>query len=229
MLKVLLVEDDLDLATALIDYMQLEGIECDFAADGLVGYNLITSYQYDVIILDLNLPKIAGLDVCRRIREQGIETPVLMLTARDTLDDKLQGFHHGADDYLVKPFAMQELMVRMLVLSKRRSGQATKLRIGELELDLSLRKARRYGQELKLSPISIKILELLMREYPSVVTREKIIQMIWGEAQPDSNSLKVHMFNLRKQIDQEGWPTMVQTVPGFGFSIQQQDNDETTP
>ncbi|MCG3722571.1 response regulator transcription factor [Vibrio cincinnatiensis] len=229
MLKVLLVEDDLDLATALIDYMQLEGIECDFAADGLVGYNLITSYQYDVIILDLNLPKIAGLDVCRRIREQGIETPVLMLTARDTLDDKLQGFHHGADDYLVKPFAMQELMVRMLVLSKRRSGQATKLRIGELELDLSLRKARRYGQELKLSPISIKILELLMREYPSVVTREKIIQMIWGEAQPDSNSLKVHMFNLRKQIDQEGWPAMVQTVPGFGFSIQQQDNDETTP
>lgn len=229
MLKVLLVEDDLDLATALIDYMQLEGIECDFAADGLVGYNLITSYQYDVIILDLNLPKIAGLDVCRRIREQGIETPVLMLTARDTLDDKLQGFHHGADDYLVKPFAMQELMVRMLVLSKRRSGQATKLRIGELELDLSLRKARRYGQELKLSPISIKILELLMREYPSVVTREKIIQMIWGEAQPDSNSLKVHMFNLRKQIDQEGWSAMVQTVPGFGFSIQQQDNDETTP
>ncbi|NAW70478.1 response regulator [Vibrio sp. V27_P1S3P104] len=229
MLKVLLVEDDLDLATALIDYMQLEGIECDFAADGLVGYNLITSYQYDVIILDLNLPKIAGLEVCRRIREQGIETPVLMLTARDTLDDKLQGFQHGADDYLVKPFAMQELMVRMLVLSKRRSGQATKLRIGELELDLSLRKACRYGQELKLSPILIKILELLMREYPSVVTREKIIQMIWGEAQPDSNSLKVHMFKLRKQIDQEGWPTMVKTVPGFGFSIQQQDNDETTP
>ncbi|ENU5812659.1 response regulator transcription factor [Vibrio fluvialis] len=227
MLKALLVEDDIDLATALIDYMSLEEIECDFAADGQVGYNLIMANRYDVIVLDLNLPKIEGLVVCERIRERGIETPVLMLTARDTLDDKLQGFSHGADDYLVKPFAMEELMVRIQVLAKRRSGQVSKLRVADLELDMAQRKVTRAGQEIKLSPIAIKILELLMREYPSGVSREKIVLNVWGDEQPDSNSLKVHMFNLRKQIDKEGLEPLIHTLPGYGFAIQRQDNDET--
>ncbi|ELO1772560.1 response regulator transcription factor [Vibrio fluvialis] len=227
MLKALLVEDDIDLATALIDYMSLEEIECDFAADGQVGYNLIMANRYDVIVLDLNLPKIEGLVVCERIRERGIETPVLMLTARDTLDDKLQGFSHGADDYLVKPFAMEELMVRIQVLAKRRSGQVSKLRVADLELDLAQRKVMRAGQEIKLSPIAIKILELLMREYPSGVSREKIALNVWGDEQPDSNSLKVHMFNLRKQIDKEGLEPLIHTLPGYGFAIQRQGNDET--
>ncbi|EKO3981633.1 response regulator transcription factor [Vibrio fluvialis] len=227
MLKALLVEDDIDLATALIDYMSLEEIECDFAADGQVGYNLIMANRYDVIVLDLNLPKIEGLVVCERIRERGIETPVLMLTARDTLDDKLQGFSHGADDYLVKPFAMEELMVRIQVLAKRRSGQVSKLRVADLELDMAQRKVTRAGQEIKLSPIAIKILELLMREYPSGVSREKIVLNVWGDEQPDSNSLKVHMFNLRKQIDKEGLEPLIHTLPGYGFTIQRQGNDET--
>ncbi|EOC1794950.1 response regulator transcription factor [Vibrio fluvialis] len=220
MLKALLVEDDIDLATALIDYMSLEEIECDFAADGQVGYNLIMANRYDVIVLDLNLPKIEGLVVCERIRERGIETPVLMLTARDTLDDKLQGFSHGADDYLVKPFAMEELMVRIQVLAKRRSGQVSKLRVADLELDMAQRKVTRAGQEIKLSPIAIKILELLMREYPSGVSREKIALNVWGDEQPDSNSLKVHMFNLRKHIDKEGLEPLIHTLPGYGFAIQ---------
>ncbi|MBY7837733.1 response regulator transcription factor [Vibrio fluvialis] len=227
MLKALLVEDDIDLATALIDYMSLEEIECDFAADGQVGYNLIMANRYDVIVLDLNLPKIEGLVVCERIRERGIETPVLMLTARDTLDDKLQGFSHGADDYLVKPFAMEELMVRIQVLAKRRSGQVSKLRVADLELDMAQRKVTRAGQEIKLSPIAIKILELLMREYPSGVSREKIALNVWGDEQPDSNSLKVHMFNLRKQIDKEELEPLIHTLPGYGFAIQWQGNDET--
>lgn len=219
MLKALLVEDDLDLATALIDYMSLEDIDCDYAADGQVGYNLIMSNRYDVIILDLNLPKIEGLAVCERIRNNGVETPVLMLTARDTLDDKLEGFSRGADDYLVKPFAMEELLVRMKVLAKRRSGQVSKLTIADLELDLSHRQATRAGVLLKLSPISLKILEVLMREYPSAVSREKIVQIVWGDEQPDSNSLKVHIFNLRKQVDQNGWEPLIQTIAGFGFGI----------
>lgn len=174
MFKALLVEDDLDLATALIDYMSLEDIECDYAADGQVGYNLIVSNTYDVIVLDLNLPKIKGLAVCERIRAQGVETPVLMLTACDTLDDKLQGFSHGADDYLVKPFATEELIVRLKALSRRRSGQISKLRVGELELDLTHRQVTRQGTPIKLSPIALKILEVLMREYPSGVSREKL-------------------------------------------------------
>ena len=120
-----------------------------------------------------------------------------MLTARDTLDDKLEGFSRGADDYLVKPFAMEELLARIKVLAKRRSGQVSKLTIADLELDLSHRQATRCGEVLKLSPTALQILEILMREYPSGVSREKIIQTVWGDDQPDSNSLKVHIFNLR--------------------------------
>ncbi len=223
MLKALLVEDDLDLATALIDYMSLEDIDCDYAADGQVGYNLIMSNRYDVIILDLNLPKIEGLAVCERIRTNGVETPVLMLTARDTLDDKLTGFSKGADDYLIKPFAMEELLARIKVLSKRRSGQVSKLSVADLELDLSQRQASRAGTVLKLSPIALKILEVLMRDYPSGVSREKIIQSVWGDEQPDSNSLKVHIFNLRKQVDQKGMKPLIHTIAGFGFAITAQE------
>lgn len=223
MVKALLVEDDLDLATALIDYMSLEDIDCDYAADGQVGFNLIMSNSYDVIILDLNLPKIEGLAVCERIRNDGVEVPVLMLTARDTLDDKLTGFSKGADDYLVKPFAMEELLARIKVLAKRRSGQVSKLTVADLELDLSQHQASRAGVILKLSPIAIKILEVLMREYPSGVSREKIIQSVWGDEQPDSNSLKVHIFNLRKQVDQKGMTPLIHTIAGFGFAIAVQE------
>ncbi len=223
MLKALLVEDDLDLATALIDYMSLEDIDCDYAADGQIGYNLIMSNRYDVIILDLNLPKIEGLAVCERIRNNGVETPVLMLTARDTLDDKLTGFSKGADDYLVKPFAMEELLARIKVLSKRRSGQVSKLTVADLELDLSQRQASRAGTVLKLSPIALKILEVLMRDYPAGVSREKIVQSVWGDEQPDSNSLKVHIFNLRKQVDQQGMKPLIHTIAGFGFAITAQE------
>jgi DNA-binding response OmpR family regulator len=219
MLKVLVVEDDIDLATAIIDYMELEDINADYAADGAVGYNLISNNSYDVVVLDLNLPKIEGLAVCERIRAQGIETPVLMLTAKDTLDDKLAGFSKGADDYLVKPFEMDELIARVKVLSKRRSGQVAKLTIKDLEFDLSSREVIRGGQAIRLSPIAIKILELLMRESPNSVSREKIIQTVWGDEQPDSNSLKVHIFNLRKQIDKEGFEPLIQTVPSYGFAI----------
>jgi len=221
--KALLVEDDLDLATALIDYMSLEDIDCDYAADGQVGFNLIVSNSYDVIILDLNLPKIEGLVVCERIRNDGVEIPVLMLTARDTLDDKLTGFSKGADDYLVKPFAMEELLARIKVLAKRRSGQVSKLTVADLELDLSQHQASRAGVTLKLSPIAIKILEVLMREYPSGVSREKIIQSVWGDEQPDSNSLKVHIFNLRKQVDQKGMTPLIHTIAGYGFAIAAQE------
>jgi len=226
MLKILVVEDDIDLATAVIDYMELEDINADYASDGAVGYNLITTHNYDVVVLDLNLPKIEGLAVCERIRSQGVETPVLILTAKDTLDDKLVGFSKGADDYLVKPFEMKELIARVKVLSKRRSGQMAKLTIKDLEFDLSSREVRRNNILIKLSPIAIKILEVLMRASPNSVSREKIIQSVWGDEQPDSNTLKVHIFNLRKQIDAAGLEPLVQTVPSFGFAIK--SLEETT-
>jgi len=218
-LSLLLVEDDIDLAKAIVDYFELEDIQCDHAANGVAGLNLIETNLYDAVILDLNLPKMNGLKVCESLREQGIDVPVLMLTARDTLNDKLVGFSTGADDYLVKPFAMEELIVRVQVLAKRRSGQTAKLKVADVELDITQKQVFRSGRQLSLSPTAIKILEVLMRNSPHAVSREKIMQGVWGDEQPDSNSLKVHMFNLRKQLDGDYEQKLLQTIQGRGFAL----------
>lgn len=228
-LQLLLVEDDIDLATAVIDYFELEKIQCDHAANGLSGFNLIKSNNYDVVILDLNMPKMNGLEVCEKLRAQGIDVPILMLTAKDTLDDKLQGFSKGADDYLVKPFAMEELIARVQVLSRRRSGQVEKLNVCGLELDNKQQVITRDSVLLKLSPINYKILEMLMLASPNPVSRDKLIQSVWGDQQPDSNSLKVHMFNLRKSVDgktdndntntKTNKTKLIHTLVGHGFVL----------
>ncbi len=223
MLNLLLVEDDIDLATAVIDYLELEDIQCDHAANGQTGLNLIEQNSYQAIILDLNLPQISGLTVCESMRNKGIDTPVLMLTAMDSLQDKLTGFAKGADDYLVKPFAMQELIVRVQALSRRRSGQVNLLKVAGIELDLEKRKAAANGRPLKLSPTAFKILELLLRNSPNPVSRKAIIQALWGDQQPESNSLKVHIFNLRKQLDTATDKPLLHTVSGFGFAIERID------
>lgn len=219
MLKLLLVEDDIDLATAVIDYLDLEDMQCDHAINGLTGLNLIEKNNYQVVILDLNLPKMSGLSVCESMRSKGIDTPVLMLTAMDSLQDKLTGFEKGTDDYLVKPFAMKELIVRIQALSRRRSGQVNRLSLLDLELDLQKKQAYRNELPIKLSPIALKILEVLMRESPNPVSRENLIQSVWGDDQPDSNSLKVHIYNLRKQVDGGDVTTLLQTISGYGFAL----------
>ncbi|TCS43336.1 response regulator transcription factor [Reinekea marinisedimentorum] len=219
MLNALLVEDDVDLATAVIDYFEMEDISCDHAVNGVIGLNLIEKNRYQVIVLDLNLPLMNGLNVCKKMREQGIDTPVLMLTAMDTLNDKLTGFDHGADDYLVKPFAVEELVARVLALSKRKSGQVTKLQVAGIELDLAGAQAFHHGTALKISPTEFKILEVLLRNSPNPVSRERIFQEVWGDDQPESNSLKVHIFNLRKQLAKAGDKNILRTVPNVGFAI----------
>ncbi|NOU49269.1 response regulator transcription factor [Pseudoalteromonas sp. JBTF-M23] len=218
-LTVLLVEDDRDLAATVVDYFALENAYCDHASDGALALNLIERHIYDVIILDLNLPRVSGLQVCEHIRHKGIDTPILMLTAKDTLEDKLMGFEKGADDYLVKPFAMAELIVRTQVLAKRKSGQVAKLTVKDLELDIKQQEVYRDGQLLSLSPIGTKIVELLMRESPNVVSRKKIIQTVWADDPPDSNSLKVHMFHIRKEIDAPHREKLVHTITSKGFAI----------
>ena len=134
MINVLLVEDDIDLATTIVDYLEIESIECDHASNGVMGLNLIERNQYQMIILDVNMPKMDGLTMCKTLRERGIDTPVLMLTARDSLDNKLEGFAAGSDDYLVKPFAMKELVARVKVLAKRKSGEVKRLTFANLIL-----------------------------------------------------------------------------------------------
>jgi DNA-binding response OmpR family regulator len=197
MLNILLIEDDLDLADTVVQYLELEGIRCDHAANGMAGLQLAKEGQYQVLLLDLNLPRLDGLSLCRRLRTAGDDTPVLMLTARDQLDDKLAGFNAGTDDYLVKPFALQELVARIEVLARRRSGEVRKLSCGDLVMNLSDKNVTRNSIPIKLSPIGWRLLERLLRASPEVVSRQALEEAVWGDEIPDSNSLKVHMFHLR--------------------------------
>mgnify|MGYP000215205908 CR=1 FL=1 len=226
MIKVLLVEDDIDLATTIVDYLEIESIECDHASNGVMGLNLIQQNHYQMIMLDINMPKMDGLTLCNTLREQGQDIPILMLTARDSLDNKLQGFAAGTDDYLVKPFAMKELVARVQVLAKRRSGEVKRLVLGNLSLDLTQRSAQLMadsspteGTPLKLSPIAFQLLETLVRASPETVSRQKIMQAVWGDEQPDSNSLKVHIHHLRKQLDAVASGITLETIAGIGFVI----------
>ncbi|MBH0049267.1 response regulator transcription factor [Pseudoalteromonas sp. SWYJZ19] len=219
MINVLLVEDDIDLATTIVDYLEIESIECDHASNGVMDLNLIERNQYQMIILDVNMPKMDGLTMCKTLRERGIDTPVLMLTARDSLDSKLEGFAAGSDDYLVKPFAMKELVARVKVLAKRKSGEVKRLTFANLTLDLTAHTATVEAGNLKLSPITFKLLELLIREQQKPVTRHAIMQAIWGEEQPDSNSLKVHIYHLRKQLEQANCQAVLETIPSVGFVL----------
>jgi len=218
-LNILLVEDDIDLAATVVDYFEVESISCDHAANGVHGLSLVESNDYQVILLDINLPGIDGFTLCQKIRESSNDTPVLMLTARDTLVDKVAGFDAGTDDYLVKPFEIEELLIRVLALSKRRSGQISKLTFADLELQLKERQAFFRDREIKLTPITFKLIEKLMREADKPVSRSTLMHAVWGEDQPDSNSLKVHIHHLRKQLEKVEADLSIDTEPGFGFTL----------
>ncbi|BCS89882.1 response regulator transcription factor [Pseudodesulfovibrio sediminis] len=215
----LLVEDDIDLAASLIEYLELEGITCDHAANGVHGLQLARETNYDVIVLDLMLPKLDGLSLCSNLRRDGLDVPVLMITARDTLDDKIEGFESGSDDYLVKPFALKELLLRVQALAKRRSSQPRKYVIGNLEVDMQQHQAIRAGTILTLSPKEWALLEYMAKTSPNVALRDEIQRAVWGEVLPESNSLKVHMHNLRQKVDKPFAYPLIQTVPGVGFVI----------
>lgn len=220
-INVLLVEDDIDLASTVVDYLEIEGISCDHASNGIQGLALIEANDYQVILLDLNLPKLDGLSVCQKVRDNSNDTPILMLTARDSLGDKVAGFDAGTDDYLVKPFEIEELLIRVIALSKRRSGQVSSLNVGELSLQLKARSAFYAGTAIKLTPTTFKLLEELMREAAKPVSRETLMHAIWGDDQPDSNSLKVHVHHLRKQLEKANASLSIETETGFGFVLRE--------
>ncbi|MDO6461694.1 response regulator transcription factor [Granulosicoccaceae sp. 1_MG-2023] len=219
MLRTLLVEDDTDLAQTLIDYLAFDDISCDYASNGVAGLALLQQNRYDVILLDLNLPRLDGISVCSRLREQGNNTPVLMLTARDTLDNKAEGFRAGTDDYLVKPFEPAELVMRIQALSRRRSLQGNRLQFEDIEMNTDTRTVTRAGQTIRLTPAGWRLLETLLRAAPDPVPRAGLIQAVWGDDAPDSNALKVHIHHLRKAIDGPFDTALLQTIPGLGFAL----------
>jgi DNA-binding response OmpR family regulator len=219
---ILLVEDNRGIAEMVGEYLERRGYEVDYAADGGTGLHLALTNRYDVIVLDLMLPGMDGLDLCRRLRGQGKKaTPVLMLTARDTLEDKLTGLDAGADDYLVKPFEIRELeaRVRALIRRDRRQVSAEVLRVGDLVLDTATLRVTRAGQELAVSPIGLKLLGILMRESPRVVSRRDIEREVWGDLLPDSDTLRSHLYNLRKIIDKPFQRPLLHTIHSAGYRL----------
>ncbi len=219
---ILLVEDHRDIAEMVLDYLETRGFAVDYAPDGRAGLRLGLANRYDVVVLDVMLPGIDGLELCRRLRSEAqMLAPVLMLTARDTLADKLAGFEHGADDYLVKPFDLPELEARLHALLRRARGgvQGEILRVDDLVFDTRTMKVTRAGTELVLTPIGLKILKVLMLQSPAVVDRRVIERAVWGDLPPDSDALRSHMYSLRKAVDKPFERPLVHTLHSAGFRL----------
>ena len=216
---ILLVEDNSDLASNIIDYLEALGHRLHYAADGEAGLREALVNPVDIILLDLALPNRDGLSVCAEIRRRADRrVPILMLTARDTLDDKLAGFAIGADDYLVKPFSLAELAARITALAQRkRLGQLHRLSVGPLTIDRQARVATRDGQQLRLTPLLWQF--LLAEAWPNPVGRDEVTLRLWGDEPPSSDSLRAHLHLLRQVVDKPFNFPIIETVHSVGFRL----------
>lgn len=220
-LDILLIEDNADLASNVIEYLEALGHRVHYAADGEAGLLEALTRPIDIVLLDLALPRRDGLSVCEEIRRRSDRhIPILMLTARDTLDDKLAGFASGADDYLVKPFALAELVARVAAMAQRpQLGQSYRITIGPLVIDQHARRAARESQLLQLSPILWDILLLLAKAFPNTVTRAELSRRLWSEDPPSSDALRSHTHLLRQVVDKPFAAPMIETVHSVGFRL----------
>ncbi|WFC43963.1 response regulator transcription factor [Pseudoxanthomonas sp. SE1] len=220
-MRALIVEDNRDICGNIATYLEKLGYVLDFAHDGVTAMNLALTNPFDVIVLDLMIPRMDGLTFCQRLRADAeIETPVLMLTAKDTLDDRLRGFDAGADDYLVKPFALQELHARIRALYKRSHRNAdTLLTVGDLTLNRSTLQVHRAGRRVEINPAGMKLLRRLMEESPSVVDRDELETLLWADERPDGDALRSHMYKLRQAIDRSFDRPLIHTVHRIGYRI----------
>lgn len=225
-MRILVIEDNRDILANILDYLQLKGFSVDCAQDGLSGLHLASSGHYDLIVLDIMLPGIDGYQVCKRLREDGHnEVPILMLTARDALDDRLQGLNAGADDYLIKPFALSELVARIEAILRRSQGSRKRqLKVADLVYDLDTLHVSRAGQPLKLNPIGLKLLAVLMQKSPAVIRREALEEALWGDDSPDSDSLRSHIHQLRQVLDKPFSTPLLHTLHGVGYRLAEHAN-----
>jgi len=226
-MRILVIEDNRDILANVLDYLQLKGYTVDCAQDGLSGLHLGVTDHYDLIVLDVMLPGMDGYQLCQRLRDDAQrDTPIIMLTARDQLDDRLKGLNSGADDYLVKPFALSELVARIEAILRRSQGGARhQLQVAELIYNLDTLQVSRQGKPLKLNPVGLKLLEVLMRKSPAVVRRAVLEETLWGEELPDSDSLRSHVHQLRQVIDKPFEQPLLHTVHGLGYCLAERSDE----
>jgi DNA-binding response OmpR family regulator len=219
--RVLLIEDDFRLASSIVQYMELQGVNCDHCHNGEQARNLLTTNTYDVLISDINMPRMSGFDLCLELRRMGIDSPLIMISSRTSLEDKVKGFEVGTDDYLVKPFELKELLIRVNALSKRKSGQSTSMAIEELELniDFSKHKVTHSGMDVVLSKSAWTLMAALVRAWPNPVKKEELEFLLWGDHLPHGDGLKVHIHHLRQRLAASSPKAIVQTVRGYGFTL----------
>jgi DNA-binding response OmpR family regulator len=223
-LSIILVEDHRQLAQTVVEFLEQEGATVDYAGNTSLARELVQEHHYDLMLLDVMLPGEDGYSFCQYLRKElALDLPVIFMTARDQLEDKLEGFDRGGDDYIVKPFALPELAARVSALIRRQRKEVTAntLQVADLQLDPARQEVRRDGQLLKLSPTAFRILRILMRESPKVVSREQLEHELWGDLVPDSDALRSHLYNLRKAVDKPFENALLNTLPGVGFSIQE--------
>lgn len=221
-MHVLIIEDNPDIVANLYGYLEPLGYTLNVARTGKAGICCATESIHDAIVLDLSLPGMDGVEVCRTLRcEHRLATPILMLTARDTVHDKLTGFEVGADDYLVKPYSLPELDARLKALVRRARNEHVQsvLTFGDLQLDTSTGQSTRAGQALELTPTGYKILTALMRAAPALMPREALEREVWGDNPPDSDALRTHIHTLRQALDKPFSHSMLLTLPGTGYRL----------
>jgi two-component system copper resistance phosphate regulon response regulator CusR len=222
-MRLLLVEDEHDIQAFLRRSLEESGYQVDAASNGATAQSLATENAYDILVVDLGLPDCDGISLILRLRQIGVRAPVLILSARRSVDDRVRGLEQGGDDYLTKPFALAELLARLRNLLKRNvpaGSESTRLRVLDLELDLLRREAVRSGEVLQLTPQEFVLLEYLCRNAGRVVTRSMILDKVWGmRIQPDTNVVDVHIYRLRGKVDGKGQQPMIRTLRGVGYVL----------
>lgn len=228
MYKILVIEDNPDIVANIYAFFEPKGFELDNAHNGISGLTLASNNRYDVILLDVMLPGMDGTKLCKKLREElHDKTPVLMLTARDTISDKVAGFDSGADDYLVKPFSLVELESRIKALIRRHQDSHFEhsITVGKLSLNTEVHTIVRESKPIKLTPTGFKILQILMSAAPRVVSKNELEEKVWGEDIPSSDALRTHVHSVRAQVDKPFDKTMIVTVPGIGYQIIDPDKE----